>query len=151
MLVQLEPGGLVVQLDEEDLPLVGTWRWYQHSAGYAAGRGPGRRPQRVFLHRLVMGSPVGKLVDHRNGDPTDNRRSNLRVTDRKGNGRNRQKVLSATGFRGVSAHSGRFVARIKCDGKAHHLGMFETAEEAARAYDRAALDLFGEFASPNFR
>ena len=122
----------------------------------------GKRHRRYYLSRLIMGEPKGMLVDHVNGDTLDNRRSNLRVCSKGENGRNR-KVASknnTSGFKGVSCRkkgpdminewSRPWQAYINHDKKRHHLGMFATAEEAARAYDAKALELHGEFARLNF-
>jgi hypothetical protein len=116
----------------------------------------------VLLHRFILGSVADgfDVIDHRDGDPLNNRRENLRPTDALGNARNvvhsrNQKVGE---FKGVSERqNGRWSARIKpgpdengLPRKALHLGRFGSAEEAARAYDAAAVKYFGEFASTNF-
>jgi hypothetical protein len=57
----------------------------------------------------------------------------------------------ASGYRGVTLlYSGRYQARIRHEGKNHGLGTFDTAEEAAHAYDDAAKEWHGEFAILNF-
>lgn len=86
-------------------------------------------------------------IDHKNNNGMDNYFDNLREATHRQNTMNR--VLSScstTGFKGVSAHQGRFRAYIT--GK--HIGMFATPEEAAAAYDEKARELFGEFARTNF-
>lgn len=98
-----------------------------------------------------MNAPPGLEVDHINGDRLDNRRENLRLCTRRQNTRN-AKARSACGYRGVSHDRGRWRSRI------HHvgvgalvsLGSFDTPEEAARAFDRAARRLHGAFARLNF-
>jgi hypothetical protein len=94
-------------------------------------------------------------IDHVNGDGLDNRRENLRVATHAQNASNRGvRVNNTSGFKGVHAnHSGRgkqWFAYITTNYKRQHLGMFGTAEEAARAYDAAAVRLHGEFARLNF-
>jgi hypothetical protein len=57
--------------------------------------------------------------------------------------------LSCTGFKGVSKHGNRFRAKIWNNDQQYHLGLFDTAEEAAAAYNAEAFRLYGEFAVLN--
>lgn len=92
----------------------------------------------------------GETVDHINGNALDNRRSNLRVATPIQQQYNRKvSSLSKTGFKGVSFEYGKYRARIRKDGEHISIGMFDTPEDAARAYDGAAHELFGEFARLN--
>lgn len=105
------------------------------------------------LHRAVMSAKVGQLVDHENHNGLDCQRSNLRIATAKGNSANRQPNRHRScPFKGVHYHKKqqRFFAHIRVDRKKIHLGTFGTAEEAARAYDAAAVKYFGEFACLNF-
>ena len=118
------------------------------------------RGRNYLVHRLIWKietgeDPIG--VDHINGDTTDNRFSNLREANQVKNGVNRGKPSNNTsGFKGVSWHKqGKGWAAqlgIRVDGARSkiHLGLFDTPEEAARAYDEKALELHGEFAKLNF-
>lgn len=108
-----------------------------------------------LLHRAAIAIMTGNWptgeVDHINGDRHDNRISNLRVVCSQQNRMNTCKVKSPVGFKGVFMHpdTGRFRATIRKDGKNHYLGYFSTAVEAAKAYDSAALSMFGEHAKTN--
>lgn len=110
---------------------------------------------RVSMHRAVVGAHA-QYVDHRNGNPLDNRECNLRACTSAENNRNRRKIINKTGFKGVRRDnkSGRYVAQSNAkllnNGKAINLGTHDTAEEAAKAYDRYAISAFGEFAATNF-
>jgi len=104
------------------------------------------------LHRLLTKAPEEAVVDHINGDPSDNRRCNLRITTQSGNLRNsRLRSDSTTGYKGVSLdkRDGMYRAYINYKGKQISLGYYDTPEEAAAAYDKAAVFYFGEFARTN--
>lgn len=105
-----------------------------------------------YLHRIIAGNPANAIIDHANGDTLDNRRSNLRLASRGQNAVNTGlRSTNRSGFKGVSfRRQGAWRAYIGIARRTIHLGYFATAEEAARAYDAAALDHFGEFAQLNF-
>lgn len=117
------------------------------SRGYPYLRENGRR---VGLHRWIVGAPPGQMVDHRDGNPLNNRRSNLRLTDNGGNQANRRAVRTRTHIKGVTVHrSGRFQAQVKREGVNRYLGLFDCPVKAGYAYARAAKKLSGEFAYSN--
>lgn len=108
---------------------------------------------RLHLHKLVYGARDDVLVDHENGDGLDCRRSNLRQATQLQNSRNRKNTpTERSPYKGVHLPKGmkRWQAYIYIEYKRTHLGYFDTAEEAAHAYDDAARRHFGEFARPNF-
>lgn len=88
-------------------------------------------------------------LDHRDGDPINDRWDNLRLATHFENMRNRGKSRNnKSGYKGVSFHgqTRKFCARIMAGSIYRHLGIFATAEEASEAYQRAAIELHGEFA-----
>lgn len=94
--------------------------------------------------------PTG-VIDHINHDPSDNSWANLRDCSRSENHRFRRKFKNNTsGYKGVWEKRGRWIASLTYERRRYHLGTFDTREEAARAYDDKALELFGEFAKTNF-
>lgn len=168
------PCGFRVIFDEADADVVGARRWHGKRKNsdwarvYAQSTlhlepGRGGKKKNVALHRLLVGAVLGDglVVDHRNGDTLDNRRSNLRVTDVRGNATNitRSKNQRLGGFKGVSwnKNAGKWSASIssgpvKLSGKRArvHLGLFTDPAVAARAYDAAAREHFGAYAALNF-
>jgi hypothetical protein len=127
---------------------VDMFKW-TNSNGYAAALVGG---QTMGMHRLILGDPVGVLVDHRDEDRRNNRRFNIRHADKSGNMSNRGLQHNNTsGYKGVWFHKqvGKWTAEIKKDGKKHYLGLYESADDAARAYNSAAILIHGEFAQLN--
>lgn len=102
----------------------------------------------VLAWMFMKGSIPEDIVDHADGDPSNNRWLNLRAATRAQNNRNsRVRKHSKTGIKGVQKHrTGKFAAKIQFGGKQHYLGLFDTAEEAGKAYADAAERLYGEFA-----
>ncbi len=108
--------------------------------------------KRVALSRFIMNAPAGLQVDHINGNRLDNRRCNLRLATPQENGRNKPSLGGKSKFKGVTrnSQSKNWRAYIVVDRRQFHLGSFESEEAAARAYDNAARERFGEFACLNF-
>jgi hypothetical protein len=111
-----------------------------------------KKTHRISVHRLawlfVHGSFANE-IDHINRDKQDNRISNLREATRTQNQANLFKT-NKSGFKGVHMRpSGTFYAHIGNNGKQHYIGSYKTANEAAIAYNKKAIELFGEFAALN--
>jgi hypothetical protein len=147
--------GLVALVDDADYDqVVAPGSWYASPSGpnFYARKNCWRAGHyvAVFMHMLITGWPN---VDHRNGNGLDNQRANLRRSTRSQNMANRRTPCTNTsGFKGVHWHARcrKWVAQIGANGQLHYLGLFSSPEAAARAYDAAAVGLFGEFARPNF-
>ena len=142
--------GQSFMFDYEDLEFIRSKRWHFNSNGHVFTIENGKS---YSLAACLMKGGDGLLVDHRNGDSTDNRRSNLRLATLSENNRNMGlSSRNTSGFKGVSYYASRnkYRAYIKLNGNRKHLGYFETAEDAAEAYDEAARKLHGEFACVNF-
>ncbi|WP_342238101.1 HNH endonuclease signature motif containing protein [Inquilinus sp. OTU3971] len=109
--------------------------------------------RRYLLHRVVYllhhGHWPAGILDHVNGDPRDNRPINIRLATVSQNGANKRRATSKSGFRGVYQRWRKWLAQISVDGRLRSIGMFSTSEDAARAYDRAAVEAFGQFATTN--
>lgn len=148
--------GYVALVDDADFPGLSRFSW---SVSIGAGGPYARRrtlrseaygTAHISMHRMLAGPGE---VDHRNGNGLDNQRANLRPATHAQNGANqRVPVNSTSGFKGVSKRrdSRMWAARIRVGGQLQHLGMHKTAEAAARAYDDAAREAYGEFAALNF-
>ena len=107
----------------------------------------------ILLSHLIKGKPPkGKEWDHEDRNPLNNRDGNLRLATKSQNRANTcTRVTNKSGFRGVSWRFGRWVVQITVNRKKKHLGYFTSLVKAARVYDKAALEAFGEFATLNFK
>lgn len=142
--------GLVAIVDDAEFDALSRFKWYADVCGpnvYAATYIDGVK---VRLHALLVSG--GDVVDHRNGNTLDNRKSNLRACTHSQNMQNSTKRCDAqtSQFKGVCyrAERNKWRARIKLQREVF-LGHFNSEIEAAIAYNRAASEHFGEFARLN--
>jgi len=144
--------GRCTKVDVDLFEELNAYRWHMTSAGYVARTiVDGRNRKKVLIHRQILTVPPGLVVDHINADPLDNRRANIRAVT---TATNMQRAAVPTGecrFLGVRiakrAKARRYEARLG----PKYLGMFETAEEAAAAYDDAVLKVHGPLATTNYK
>ncbi|MGQ3041417.1 MAG: HNH endonuclease [Brevundimonas sp.] len=130
--------GREVMVDEADYEQLRTFRWFAKPMGrrsekvYAVRTVKTSRGSRhIAMHREIAGASVGQVVDHLNGFTLDNRRSNLRLCSQGENARNIARP--ADPMRGVSKRGERWVARVCVQGRMKHIGVFDSALEAAAA------------------
>lgn len=106
----------------------------------------------ITMHRFIMRSEKGQIVDHIDSDSFNNQRGNLRHCTQQQNLRNsRIRSDNTTGYKGVSyfKRTKKYIAYITIDGVNKHLGYFKDVISAARAYNEAAMQHFGEFSRFN--
>ena len=143
--------GFVTQVDDEDFEYLNQWKWYiyiDRVYRYAI-RKDNKTGKRIRMHRVILNATNEMLVDHIDHNGLNNQKYNIRLCNNTQNQYNMKGRRN--GFKGVSVENSRFRAGIKHQGKTIHLGSFKTEIEAAKAYDKKAAELFGEFAFLNFR
>lgn len=126
------------------------YSWYTKD-GYVYGHVPGKN--NVIMHRFLMNAKTNEIIDHINGNKLDNRLSNLRISNPTLNGHNKTKKQNASSkYLGVSyiISKKRFKAVITKDKKQYFIGTFVSEEDAAKARDKKAIELYGEYAKLNF-
>jgi len=144
--------GFEAIVDDEWYSILSQWNWY-YSNGYAM-RDIGTRDnnETIFMHRYITMAASVYQVDHINRNRLDNRFENLRVITPEKNYYSRAKQSNNTsGYKGVAFDKSRnkYMATITKGRKQHNLGRFNTAKEAAIAYNAAAQQFFGEYAYLN--
>jgi hypothetical protein len=144
--------GKFAQIDDEDFSLVSQWNWHadKHRRTWYAATNLrlSSRKVKMYMHRLIMRTPEGMKVDHIDYDGTNNQKSNMRNCT---NGQNLQGAHCKDNTKGTcwDKRNNKFMSSIWYDGKGHFLGYYDTVEDAALAYNNAALKHFGEFARLN--
>lgn len=144
--------GMIAKIDDADFERVSQYHWWPRKPTriwYAATRLNGWKSPIVYLHRFILNPPKGVRIDHKDLDGLNCQRENMRPANHRQNqwnkGRRKDQVRSQ--FKGVEPSGKKWKARI-CG---QYIGLYETEEEAAQAYDQKAAALFGEFARPNFK
>lgn len=148
--------GMVALVDDHHLEKASqfTWTAFKHGRNWYARTNiniPGGARTFLTLHQFLF--PGHEQLDHKNGNGLDCQTHNLRPATGTQNQANCQKRENCTSkFKGVSwmKKNKRWKAHIHLKGKQIHLGCFKNEDDAARAYDTKAIELFGEFARLNF-
>jgi len=143
-------------IDGEDFEKVKGFTWsINHKRDNAVvSKTKGKDRKGIKLHRLIMGADENSIVDHKDGNPLNNQKENLRICDRTENNCNRKiSILESktSKYKGVSFKSEqkKYIAQIQISGIKKHIGYFDNEIEAAKAYNKSAIKLHGEFARLN--
>jgi len=144
-------------VDTEDFEWLAQWNWHARyeprgEKFYAQRKGQAPKYKIILMHREILKCIDSKEPDHKNGNSLDNRKENMRTCTHAQNVRNKRIGKdNKSGFMGAWKSKGKWASAITHNKRRHHLGYFNSAREAASAYDQAAKKLHGEFANLNFR
>jgi len=153
--IRLTNGGVTL-VDDEDFEELNKYKWFSHKEGHTAyvwrHEYKGFRQYGIVkMHRQILKPSKCELIDHKDRNGQNNQRSNIRICTSSQNGMNSFFRIGASIYKGVSYHSQnkRWRATINLNGKQISLGCYSKPEAAAIAYNKAAVELFGEFVRPN--
>jgi len=153
--------GKFAKVDDEDFLWLNKYKWHASKYGqiYYAVRHPrGQNWKTLLMHRAIIEKHWGlflvtKLCDHADGNGLNNVKTNLRLCDRSQNSANQQRQfgLKTSRFKGVfwHKHIQKWVAKIQSQERMKWLGTYDNEVSAAKAYNREAQKVFGEFARLN--
>lgn len=138
-------------IDDECYEKVKNYNWSITKEGYVRRSNCGRKEER-FLHRFILNATKDYTVDHKNRNPLDNRKENLRMCTNQQNHFNRKKLSGkSSAYKGVTwdKERNKWKVNIMINGASKTVGRYEDEIEAALAYNEKARELFGEFAYIN--
>jgi len=149
--------GKFSMVDDEDYDELNKFKWYAHGDSnvlYAKRHAVDKynRKRIIGMHEQIMGYVSGLVCDHIDGNGLNNQRNNLRHVTHHQNTMNAQSKRGRSNYKGVhwQSREKRWSSKIKMNYKAIWIGYFDNEEDAARAYDVKAKELFGEYARLNF-
>ena len=138
--------GTEVLISEADFDLIAACKWRMNKCYAKAYIKENDKKVRVSMHRLIVNAKQGEIVDHINRVKTDNRRENLRIVSSLTNCLNRNPNLNKLSkYKGVAKHRNGW--QVYVNGK--YLGLFKSEIEAAMAYDKKVVEVFGNVAPTN--
>ncbi len=152
--------GKVALVDDEDYEYLNQYKWYanKNANTFYAVRNLSinkKNDSKIFMHRFITNNMNPKMhTDHFNGNGLDNRKINLRICTNSQNAMNQTKQINNTsGYKGVTyfknTSNKKWMAAITVNKKRFYLGVYIDIKDAARAYNEAAIKLYGEFAKLN--
>lgn len=146
--------GLFVLVDDEDYKVCSSHRWHINGKYASANikETPNDPPKSIRMHRFITKCPKGKMVDHIDGNTLNNQKENLRICNDSENGMNKKKKSNTSSmYKGVmkNGNYNTYYSEIVVRGIKIKLGFYRSQEEAAEAYNEAAITHFGEFAKLN--
>lgn len=160
--MEIEIRGYTILIDDEDWEKVKGYKWVINAPNKANKKYYAQHDfytdgvhHAILMHRLIMGCVEGDgvCIDHIDGNTLNNCKNNLRVSSIAENTRNQQKHRdSLSPYKGIKydRRDKIWVARIQHNKKRIYAGFSKDPIEAAKAYDRKAIELHGEFAYTNF-
>lgn len=143
--------GKYTLVDDRDYEFLSQWKWNLDKRGYVVRTGT--KNQHIYMHRYLLCTPQNYLCDHKDGNPLNNQKNNLRNCSENQNKQNKGiPKTNKSGYKGVhwSKAANNWVAQIRYKNKPVYIGTFNNARHAGLAYDLWAKDIYGQYARTNF-
>lgn len=153
--MELKVDGNIILIDDEDYIKIKDYNWRVYDNGYAQDTvwdKYNKICKTIKMHRIIMDSAYGDLVDHKNHNKLDNRKENLRTTNHGGNNKNKKKQFKdgvTSKYKGVSKNGDNWEVKITNNNISIYLGVYSNEEVAGHVYNMNAEKLHGEFAYLN--
>src|ERR1035437_153618 len=143
--------GKIALVDDEDFEKLILYKWHANliEGHWYAYRTISKDKTIESMHSFILKI---KGIDHINNNGLDNRKENLRgCTQTQNNANMKKQANTSSKYKGVSLfkRDNKWRAKIDCNYICHHLGLYDSEESAALAYNKKAIELFGEFARLN--
>ncbi|MFA7100704.1 MAG: HNH endonuclease [Bacilli bacterium] len=153
--------GQFALVDDEDFDYLSRWKWQaqkKHYGGFGACRRCAcpliKQYCRIYMHRQILSCPKGLEIDHKDLNPLNNQKSNLRICTGSQNCMNRlPRKNTSSKYKGVSwmKRNKKWIAYVCINRITIYLGIYNSESNAAKVYDKAAKKYHGEFARLNFK
>lgn len=138
--------GETILISSNDFELINSFKWRMNSGYARAYKYEKGKDVYIAMHRLITNAKKGEIVDHINRIKTDNRRENLRIVSSLINCLNRNKSKNKLSkYKGVTKNSNGW--QVSVNGK--YFGTYKSEIDAAIAYDKKVIEIFGNAASTN--
>lgn len=136
-------------VDDSDFEYLSKYKWYYEKPSKKSENEYAKSyidKKFVKAHRIILGiSGKNNFVDHIDGNGLNNQKNNIRVCSSSDNQKNKKRIYGTSRFRGVNKHPGGWVAKITINKKQKHLGLFQDEVEAAKAFNKAAIESGNQF------
>lgn len=155
------PSGKVLIVCDCHYPMLKDIFWHPWQSGREKGTDKWRwknthrdhyKHVNTQIHRYIMGSPKGMVIDHIDGNPSNNQCNNLRIVTRSQNNANQigAKKNSKSGVKGIYWHktANKWCAEVVHRRKKYYLGLFDDLEDARKARNLKAEELHGDYYRP---
>jgi hypothetical protein len=150
--MKIEIDGYSILIDDEDIEIISLKKWkveknIKSNLYYVRTISE----KNIYMHKYLLSCPIGMEVDHIDGNGLNNKKENLRIATHQQNNFNKKPYANnKVGLKGVREDRGKFIATITHNYKTIYIGSYKTKEEAGIAYDKKALECFGDFAYLNY-